>query len=222
MKELTAYQDATYARRYGDFVARIRAAEAERVPGRVELAEAVARYHHKLLAFKDEFEVARLFTETSFLRRVEEQFEGDWRLNFHLAPPLWARKDPETGEPRKQSYGPWMLRALRVLARMRRLRGTVLDPFRHSADGRMHREILAAYEQDMEEVLRRLNPHNHAVAVELAALPEQIRGYGPVRERHLAHASQRRAELLSRLRGEESLQPRPGHPARGAQVVMAG
>ncbi|QDJ08361.1 Pyruvate ferredoxin/flavodoxin oxidoreductase family protein [Roseomonas mucosa] len=222
MKELTAYQDAAYARRYGDFVARIRAAEAERVPGRVELAEAVARYHHKLLAFKDEFEVARLFTETSFLRRVEEQFEGDWRLNFHLAPPLWARKDPETGEPRKQSYGPWMLRALRVLARMRRLRGTVLDPFRHSADGRMHREILAAYEQDMEEVLRRLNPHNHAVAVELAALPEQIRGYGPVRERHLAHASQRRAELLSRLRGEESLQPRPGHPARGAQVVMAG
>ncbi|PZP40511.1 MAG: hypothetical protein DI601_23725, partial [Azospirillum brasilense] len=85
-----------------------------------------------------------------------------------------------------------------------------------------HREILAAYEQDMEEVLRRLNPHNHAVAVELAALPEQIRGYGPVRERHLAHARKRRAELLSRLRGEEAVRPRPGDPAKGPQVVMAG
>jgi indolepyruvate ferredoxin oxidoreductase len=109
--ELTAYQDARYARRYADLVGGVREAEAAKAPGRSGLAEAVARGHYKLLATKDEYEVARLHTETGFLERLNQAFEGDYRLVFHLAPPLWAKADPATGEPRKRAFGPWMLRA---------------------------------------------------------------------------------------------------------------
>ena len=118
---LTAYQDAAYAKRYTDLVARVRAAEAAKVPGATALTEAVARYYFKLLAVKDEYEVARLYAETDFAARVAEQFEGDYKLTFHLAPPVFNKPDPVTGEAKKSVYGPWMMRAFRVLAKLRRL-----------------------------------------------------------------------------------------------------
>src|SRR5258708_28669122 len=129
----TGYQDAAYARRYTDFVARVRTAEAQKLPGKTTLTEAIARYYFKLLAIKDEYEVARLYTDGEFTKRVAAQFEGDYKLNFHLSPPLTNKPDPTTGEPRKSSYGPWMMAAFRVLAMMKRLRGTAFDVFGRSA-----------------------------------------------------------------------------------------
>ena len=218
---LTAYQDAAYAARYRTLVGRVREAEAQRVPGSDALARAVARNLHKLMAYKDEYEVARLYSDTDFLARVGAMFEGGWKLKFHLAPPLLAGPDPVTGEPEKRTYGPWMLRAFRVLARLKRLRGTWLDPFGHTAERRQERQLVLDYEALIPELLAALTPDNHATAVELAAIPDRIRGFGPVKERFLRHAKTREAELLAAFRG--GAEPRGAAAAtRSGIAVMAG
>src|SRR5689334_6876377 len=140
---LTAYQNPNYARRYRNWVEKIRTVEAEKAPGRCGLAEAVARYLFKLMAYKDEYEVARLYSETSFLDRVKSGFDGDkLRFEFHLAPPLLARRDQATGEPRKMSFGPWILKVFGVLAKFKFLRGTVLDPFGYSHERKAERQLV--------------------------------------------------------------------------------
>ncbi|MEJ0069064.1 MAG: indolepyruvate ferredoxin oxidoreductase family protein [Pseudomonadota bacterium] len=192
---LTAYQDAAYAARYRALVDRVRAAETGAARGPSGLADAVARYYYKLLAYKDEYEVARLYTDGNFRKALDAQFDGDYRLEFHLAPPLLADRDPITGQPRKRGYGPWMLRAFGLLAKLKRLRGTALDPFGYSAERRMERQLIADYERTIETVLARLTPANHALAVELAAIPERIRGFGHVKQRHLTDAKRHEAEL---------------------------
>ena len=197
---LADYQDAAYAGRYTGFVAKVRAAEAQKLPGHAALAEAVARYYFKLLAIKDEYEVARLYTDGDFAKRVAAQFEGDYKLTFHLAPPLTNKVDPSTGEPRKSSYGPWMMIAMRTLAKMRRLRGTAFDIFGRTTERRLERRLIIDYEALLEELLPRLAAHNHALAVELASIPEQIRGYGHVKERHLKAAKAKEAELVAAFR----------------------
>ncbi|MEP6657853.1 MAG: indolepyruvate ferredoxin oxidoreductase family protein, partial [Betaproteobacteria bacterium] len=198
---LTAYQDAAYAKRYTELVARVRSTEATKLPGSTALTEAVARYYFKLLAIKDEYEVARLYAETDFAQRVAQQFEGDYKLVFHLAPPMTTQRDPQTGEPHKKAYGPWMMRAFRVLAKMRRLRGTALDVFGRTTERRMERALIGEYEAVVAELLRDLAPHNQSVALELAQVPEHIRGYGHVKERHLKQAKAKEAELLATFRG---------------------
>ncbi|WP_068636942.1 indolepyruvate ferredoxin oxidoreductase family protein [Thauera butanivorans] len=209
---LADYQDAAYAGRYAKLVARVQTAEARVAPGITLLTEAVARGYHKLLAYKDEYEVARLYTDSDFLERVEEQFEGDYKLVFHLAPPTLADKDPQTGELQKKTYGPWMLKAMRVLAKFRHLRGSVLDPFARSHDRKLDRELIADYERVVDEILAGLEPANHETAVALASLPEEIRGFGHVRERYLAGARKRQAELLDAFRRRQ--------PAAGPAVVV--
>jgi indolepyruvate ferredoxin oxidoreductase len=198
---LTAYQDAAYAARYRDLVERTKATEAAKVPGSTALTEAVARYYFKLMAVKDEYEVARLYTDGSFERQLRSQFEGDLRLEFHLAPPLFARRDEATGLPLKSRFGPWMMTAMRALARLRRLRGTVFDPFGRTAERRMERRLIADYERCVAEILPALTPGNHALAVALASIPEKIRGFGHVKERHLAIARAEEIQLLERFRG---------------------
>jgi indolepyruvate ferredoxin oxidoreductase len=193
---LTGYQNPNYARRYRNWVEKIRAVEAEKAPGRCGLAEAVARYLFKLMAYKDEYEVARLYSETSFLDRIKSSFDGDkLRFEFHLAPPLLARRDPATGEPRKMSFGPWMLKAFAVLAKFKFLRGTVFDPFGYSHERRTERQLVDDYERLLGEISEHLTPANHDVAVALAAVPEKIRGFGPVKQRHLAAAKAEEAAL---------------------------
>ena len=192
---LTAYQDAAYAKRYTDFVARVRDSRGRRrLPGATALTEAVARYYFKLLAIKDEYEVARLYAETDFAARVAAQFEGDYKLTFHLAPPVFNKPDPATGEATKSVYGPWMMRAFGVLAKLRRFRGTALDVFGRTAERRMERALIGDYETLVAELLATLAPHNHSLAVELAQVPEQIRGYGHVKERHVAAAKAKEGE----------------------------
>jgi len=205
---LTAYQDAAYARRYTDFVARVRVAEEAKQPGCTALTEAVARYYFKLLAIKDEYEVARLYTESDFAARVAAQFEGDYKLTFHLAPPLSNKPDPVTGEARKSKYGPWMMSAFRVLAKLRRLRGTPLDVFGRTAERRMERALIGEYEALIDELLAKLAPHNHGLAVELASIPEHIRGYGHVKDRHVKAAKEKQAELLNAFRTATPPTPR--------------
>ncbi|MFG1464030.1 indolepyruvate ferredoxin oxidoreductase family protein [Xanthobacter sp. DSM 24535] len=197
---LTAYQNAAYARRYLDLVERMRAAETTRAPGRGGLAEAVARNLYKLMAYKDEYEVARLFADGEFQRQANAAFEGDLKFEFHLAPPLLARKAGPNGEPRKMRFGPWMMKAFGILAGLKGLRGTPLDVFGYSAERRTERALIADYEGLLGEVLERLDRDTHAYAVALASLPEKIRGYGPVKERHLAAVKAEQAELLAKFR----------------------
>jgi len=201
VKYLTAYQDTAYAARYRALVEKARAVETARTSGKSEFADAVARYLFKLMAYKDEYEVARLYTDGSFLKQVESEFAGDHlRFEFHLAPPLLARRDKTTGLPRKMSFGAWMLPALRLLARLKFLRGTVFDPFGRSPERRAERKLIADYEAMLDEVSAKLTPENHHIAVALASIPEKIRGFGHVKQRHLAAAKADEATLLEQLR----------------------
>jgi indolepyruvate ferredoxin oxidoreductase len=199
--DLEAYQDAGYAARYRELVARVRAAEARVAPGESGLTRTVAEQAFRLMAYKDEYEVARLHTDPAFAARLAAQFEGDWRLRFNLAPPLLARRDPHTGLPRKQEYGPWLLPVLRGLARLRRLRGTALDPFGYTEERRTERRLIGEYFALVEELIAALAPGNHALAVELAGWSRTVRGFGHVKAKALAAAEARRDELLVRWRG---------------------
>lgn len=193
---LSAYQNAGYASRYRNWVEKVRTVEAEKTPGQCGLAEAVARYLFKLMAYKDEYEVARLYTDTAFLDRVKSSFDGDkLSFEFHLAPPLLARRDPATGEPRKMSFGPRMLVAFRLLAKLKFLRGSAFDLFGYSKERRTERRLVADYEYLLGEICEFLTSGNHRFAVGLATIPEKIRGYGPVKERHLAAAKAEEAAL---------------------------
>ncbi|MEO6564435.1 MAG: DUF6537 domain-containing protein, partial [Casimicrobiaceae bacterium] len=200
---LTAYQDAAYAQRYRDLVEKVRAVEGKAMPGLDELTEAVARYYFKLLAIKDEYEVARLYAESDFTQRVAAQFEGDYKLTFHLAPPVFNKPDPRTGVPSKTVYGPWMMKAFGVLAKLRKYRGTALDLFGKSAERKFERALIGEYETVVAEIMATLTPQNHATAVELASVPEHIRGYGHVRHAHLQVAKKREGVLLAAFRSPE-------------------
>jgi indolepyruvate ferredoxin oxidoreductase len=198
---LTAYQNADYAARYRRRVEAARAAEATQTPGKCGFAEAVARYLFKLMAYKDEYEVARLFADPAFLKQVRSEVGGDnLRLTFHLAPPLLARRNRTTGEPRKMSFGPWMMGAFRELARLKFLRGTVFDPFGYTAERRTERRLVRDYEGLLDELVAALSPDNHHVAVGLAAIPEKIRGFGHVKLRHIKAAKADEAALLEQFR----------------------
>ncbi len=198
---LTDYQNAPYAARYRKWVEEAREAERLKAPGKQGLAEAVARYLFKLMAYKDEYEVARLYTDGTFRQQVTSTFEGDsLRFEFHLAPPLLARTDRTTGEPKKMSFGPWMLTAFGVLKHFKGLRGTPLDPFGYTSERRTERQLIADYEKMLGQVLDNLTPENHSVAVGLAAIPEKIRGFGHVKARHLKAAKADEAALFEQFR----------------------
>ncbi|MGO1070814.1 indolepyruvate ferredoxin oxidoreductase family protein [Lysobacter sp. CA199] len=192
---LTEYQDAAYARRYADFVAQVREAEQKRAPGSTDLAEAVARYFFKLMAYKDEYEVARLYTSGEFQRRLEQQFDGDYKLKFHLAPPLLAKKDAQ-GRLIKQEFGPWVFTAFKWMAKLRKLRGGTFDIFGYTEERKMERQLIADYEQTVGGLLGALDGGNVDLAAEIASIPEHIRGYGHVKDDHLHKAKAREAELL--------------------------
>jgi indolepyruvate ferredoxin oxidoreductase len=198
---LTAYQSAAYAARYRRWVEKVKAVEAARAPGKTSLADAVARYLFKLMAYKDEYEVARLYADDAFLKQVNNELGGDnLRFHVHLAPPLLARKDQATGEPKKMTFGPWIFPLFRLLAKFKFLRGTAFDPFGHSLERKTERALVQDYERMLEEILSKLDADNHAIAVGLAAIPEKIRGFGHVKMRHLKAAKADEAALLEQFR----------------------
>ncbi|HWB52500.1 MAG TPA: indolepyruvate ferredoxin oxidoreductase family protein [Stellaceae bacterium] len=198
---LTGYQNGAYAARYTAAIDRVRAAEAAAVTDGTALTDAAARSLFKLMAYKDEYEVARLYTDGDFLRRVAARFEGDYTLKFHLAPPLTADRDPTSGQLRKHEYGPRMLTAFRLLAKLKGLRGTPFDIFGRTAERRAERQAIAEYQTLLDEIATDLTAANHAVAVELAAVPLEIRGFGHVKEANRARAAVKTASLLARFRG---------------------
>jgi indolepyruvate ferredoxin oxidoreductase len=197
---LTAYQNAAYGRRYAQRIAVLRDVEARAVPGSTVVSEAAARNLFKLMAIKDEYEVARLYTDGSFAAELGKQFQSYDRLEFHLAPPIMGRRGND-GSPRKSSFGPWMMKGFRVLAAMKGLRGTAFDLFGYSAERRMERRLLAQYERDLELVAGALAPGKVDAAVALASVPTLIRGYGHVRQASVEKAAGERQRLLERLSG---------------------
>jgi indolepyruvate ferredoxin oxidoreductase len=198
---LTAYQNARYAKRYRSWVEKLTAAEAEKAPGKCGLADAVARYLFKLMAYKDEYEVARLYTDPSFERQVRNELGGEnLRYHVHLAPPLLARTDKQTGVPRKMTFGPWIFSAFRVLSKFKVLRGTALDPFGYTTERQTERALIRDYETLLGEILEQLTPENHHLAVGLAAIPEKIRGFGHIKMRNLKTAKADEAALRQQFR----------------------
>ena len=193
---LTAYQDAGYAERYRELVARVSRADKGADQA---LSRAVARNYFKLLAYKDEYEVARLYSDGSFIKQLEAQFQGDYRLEFHLAPSWLSKPDALTGQPRKRQFGPWMLKAFGVLAKFKFLRGTPFDPFGYSAERRLELDLIEEYERNLDYLLKELNADNYRTAVALAELPEQIRGYGHVKEKSLPKVREQSRQLKARM-----------------------
>jgi indolepyruvate ferredoxin oxidoreductase len=203
---LTAYQDAAYAGQYTDFVEQVRAQEARLGKG-TRLSEAVAKYLYKLMAYKDEYEVARLHTDPAFREKIANMFEGDITLKFHLAPPLLAKHDKE-GRAIKQEFGPWMMRAFGVLAKFKGLRGTAFDVFGYTAERRVERALIGEYRATVAALLPKLTEDNLAQAVAVASIPEDIRGYGHVKERHLKAAKAKEAALLAAFHAPVGAAPR--------------
>ncbi|MEP6881368.1 MAG: DUF6537 domain-containing protein, partial [Dokdonella sp.] len=196
---LTGYQNADYAKKYKALVDKVRTVEQQKTPAFTSLTQAVARYAFKLMAYKDEYEVARLYTSGDFEKKIRETFEGDYKIHFHLAPPLLAKKDAD-GHLRKSEYGPWVFKAFRVLAKLKGLRGGALDIFGYTAERKMERQLIADYFKQIDELLVGLDGENHALAVDIASVPEHIRGYGHVKERFHADAMKRQDDLLSAWR----------------------
>jgi indolepyruvate ferredoxin oxidoreductase len=193
---LTDYQNEAYAQRYLELVAQVRSAEQAAKPGGGEaLTRVVAQQLYRVMAIKDEYEVARLHSDPAFMQRLRDQFDGDWRPNYHLAPPLFAKRNAK-GELLKASFGPWMGQVFKVLARLKGLRGTALDVFGHTAERKEERAWMDEYIAIVGELCATLNADNHAAALEIAQVAEQVRGYGHVKARHLKAARSRWDELL--------------------------
>jgi indolepyruvate ferredoxin oxidoreductase len=197
---LTGYQNAAYADRYAALVAKVQAVEAEKLPGKKALVAAVARYAFKLMAYKDEYEVARLYADSDFRKRIAEQFDGDYKLTFHMAPPIMSETDPATGELKKRLFGPWMMTAFSLLSKFKGLRGTAFDIFGYTEERKMERQLIADYEKTLEELLGKLSADNYDLAVDIASIPEHIRGFGHVKHEHFVEAKKREWELLERFR----------------------
>ena len=190
---LTDYQNAAYAERYRAFVERVRQAEAPL--GKTTLSETVAHALFKLMAYKDEYEVARLHTQTGFMERIAQQFEGDFKVHYHLAPPLLAKRN-DKGQLIKQKYGPGMLAGFKLLAALKGLRGTALDVFGYTDERHSERALIGEYQAIVEGLLPTLSPENHTKAIEVARVPESIKGFGHVKERNLQAARLQWKQLL--------------------------
>jgi indolepyruvate ferredoxin oxidoreductase len=215
-ERLSDYQDRAYAARYRASVRRVATAEQDRTPGREELTDAVARNLFKLMAYKDEYEVARLYADPEFAARLEREFEGDYRISVNLAPQMLNRRDARTGRARKWEIpGPVALPAFRVLARARRLRGTRFDPFGRTAHRQAERTRIERYESLLLELVDALGPDTHDLAVQLASLPDTIRGYDTIKDASAAVAEEKETQLLEQLRAlsDRTTPARPGAPA---------
>ncbi len=204
MMSLTGYQNEAYAAKYKRLVDAVREAEI-RVRGNPgKLTETVARYYYKLMAYKDEYEVARLYTDGQFLSQVKNTFDGDFKINFNLAPPLLAKRDSVTGHLKKMEFGPWILPVFGLLAKLKGLRGTPLDVFGYTAERKMERQLIKDYKKTVSELLPNLSARNYDTACDIAAIPEYIRGYGHVKEEHLKKAKAAEAQLLEKFNNPQA------------------
>jgi len=213
--ELVRYQGRGYARRFRDLVANVRIADEERGQGTLRLTRTIAESLYKVMAYKDEYEVARLYSEPAFKARLKDTFRDPKRLSVMMAPPLLSKTDPATGRPKKRAFGPWIFSAFRVLAALKPLRGTPLDPFGYSSERKAERALIARTRADVDLILSHLGEANYGLLVEIARIPDQIRGYGSIKEANMEAADRKRAMLLSRLEANE-----PDNPAAPTRRVI--
>ncbi|MGB7336490.1 MAG: indolepyruvate ferredoxin oxidoreductase family protein [Salaquimonas sp.] len=204
---LTDYQDEKLTSKYEMLVRKVEAAE-EKLGKKRDLTNAVARYYFKLLAYKDEYEVARLYTNGAFEKQLKETFDGNVKLTFNLAPPIFKGEILPNGRPRKREFGPWMLRGFKMLSAMKGLRGGTFDIFGYSSERKMERQLISDYETLIEDLLAKLNKDNHRFATALARLPDEVRGYGPVKEKAIEKVAKSKADLLIKFHNP--------HPASGS------
>jgi indolepyruvate ferredoxin oxidoreductase len=200
VERLAQYQSQAWAARYRDVVNRVSGRERSAISGADALSKAAAINLFKLMTYKDEYEVARLYAEGSWRRDIDDTLESGYKLRLHLSPPIISRIDPSGGRPRKHSFGPWIFTVFDVLKRLKGLRGTALDPFAYNAERREERALIEEYILDMEEIASSLSRANHKVAIERAMLPDMIRGFGPVKEKAMADARAKRVMLMDRFR----------------------
>ncbi|MFK7731798.1 MAG: indolepyruvate ferredoxin oxidoreductase family protein [Pseudomonadales bacterium] len=201
-KELSVYQDDAYAKRYRDFIDTVKTSEQQSLPGSEALSLAVAKAAHKLMAYKDEYEVARLYSEPEFKQKLQAQFEGDYTLEFNLAPPIISPTDKKTGAPTKMQFGPWMLTAFGWLAKLKFLRGSRFDPFGYLPERKVERELIDKYFSTINALLSELNSDNLQLAVAIAEVPMSIRGYGHIKDGNVEKAHAKLQELLAQWPGE--------------------
>jgi len=212
--ELIAYQDEAYAKRYASIIKRVHEAENAKTPGQSALSETAAQYLYKLMAYKDEYEVARLHADPAFIASLDAQFKHGYTLSYHLAPPLIAQRDPGTGHLIKGPYGRWMLSAFRWLQHFKFLRGTKLDLFGKTEERRQEVALIEDYVALLDTLMSKLTPSNHAWAVALAKVPDEIRGYGHVKEKSMATADQQKRKLMMEFEAASSqAAPAPAQPA---------
>ncbi|HHK75007.1 MAG TPA: indolepyruvate ferredoxin oxidoreductase family protein, partial [Rhizobiales bacterium] len=204
MDDLKAYQNEALAARYKALVDKVRSAELAMGESGERLSRAVMMNYFKLLSYKDEYEVARLFSNGEFEAMIREAFTGDTRMTFQFAPPFIAHRDKSTHRLRKFRFGPWMMPVLRLLARLKILRGSLLDPFRYQPERKLERALIREYEQDMVSILEHLTPQNIQIAAEIAGLPASIRGFGPLKIQAAAKASEKRTEIFARFYGKSA------------------
>ena len=207
---LTNYQDKAYADRYLAAVEKVRKAEAAAAPASTELTEAVAKNLFKLMAYKDEYEVARLYTDGSFAKKLSDKFDGDYQIKFYLAPPIFAKRD-RSGRLMKKEYGGWMLGAFKLLAKLKGLRGTSFDPFGRTEERKMERRLVEDYFGMIDQRIANLKPAQIPLLAKLARLPETIRGYGHIKEENVKKAAAEKAAAGGRS-GEQPVR-------RGGGVV---
>ncbi len=202
---LVQYQDAACAERFAALVAKVESAEASRAAGKTGMASLVAKRYFALLAYKDEYEVARLLSSDKFKQEIQDQFEGDYRLEYQLAPPVFSRIDEVSGRPQKRAFGPWILNPLKLLAAMRRLRGTKFDLFGYQQDRREERSLIEEYEASVDAAIELLIRENHEDVLMLLDWPREIRGFGPVKRANIERARRSRAQWLERLRNSRQV-----------------
>ena len=204
MADLTLYQNRAYAQRYKALVDKVALAENRNAQGLTGLTRAVAVYAYKLMAYKDEYEVARLQTAPEFAAKLEDAFEGNYKIKYHLSPPLFAKKDPHTGRPRKYEIGSWVTPIFKIMAKMKALRGTAFDIFGYTAERKMERGLITTYEETIETLIADLNHDNHKLAIDIASFPESIRGYGYIKEKSVKDTRANLDMLLSAYQDQPS------------------
>ncbi|WP_163834642.1 indolepyruvate ferredoxin oxidoreductase family protein [Spartinivicinus ruber] len=204
---LTAYQNKTYANQYEQLINKVATKEHEKCKGQEQLAKAVAENYGKLLAYKDEYEVARLYSDNHFWKLIDQQFEGNYKVAFHLAPPLLSKRNPATGLPEKRQFGPWLKPLMKGLAQLKWLRNTPFDPFSYTSDRKLEKMLINNYEEDIALILEKLNLFNYEIAIQIAKLPSKIKGFGHIKEQSYQQVHQEFEELLKHFRSRTQASP---------------
>jgi indolepyruvate ferredoxin oxidoreductase len=199
VRRLAQYQNDSYAAGFREFVEQVQRSDPNTEKG---FTRAVARSLYKLMAYKDEYEVARLYSDGEFRRKLEQQFEGNYKLSFHLAPPLLSRRDPQTGRLLKREFPSWTLQLFGLLARLRFLRGSALDIFGHTEERKQERADIKDYRDLVQGLLGSLEDSNYSIAIQLAEMSMQLRGFGHVKDGNRDKLASQREELLAQFRGE--------------------